>query len=382
MTLCTELNKLWSMNNFKDPDLKSFAQQQLIAETQEGLKIMSTLLILLILLAMLFFKQMSLINGYSLNYFWVIALSAHINISSRVVSEIKTLHALGMTLLVISATAYVFIAHQLGGFSPLLLVNIVLLFMVIPIIPWGLREAIIIIVSIYLLLTLSTLNGGHQFDDETLRTLQFFLLAAGITSIMLVVRTTSVRKKELLAHFDLQKAHAELYTLSNIDPLTGAWNRRYIDQAIIDLVTDFQSEHSHLHFIIFDLDKFKLLNDTFGHDFGDRVLTVTANTIKQTANRKGQLIRIGGDEFVLLLVGGDANAFMQTVRTEIKSLLSKEQDRAVFDFSWGIVTLPLARIQDSETVYQQADSALYKHKKINKNKVVGFSEAKDRHVYI
>jgi diguanylate cyclase (GGDEF)-like protein len=381
MRLYAELDKLWSMHSFKDPDLTGFAHQQLTAETQEGLKIMSTLLILLILLAMLFFKQMSLINGYSLNYFWVIALSAHINISARVVTEIKTLHALGMTLLIISATAYVFIAHQLGGFSPLLLVNIVLLFMVIPIIPWGLREAIIIILSIYLLLTLSTLNSGHRFDDETLKTLQFFLLAAGITSLMLVIRSTLIRKKELLAHFDLQKAHAELHTLSNIDPLTGAWNRRYTDQAVIDLVTDFQGEHLHLHlhFIIFDLDKFKLLNDTFGHDFGDRVLTVTVNTIKQSANNQGQLIRIGGDEFVLLLVGFDANEFMQTIRTEIKLLIAKEQNQAVFDLSWGIVTLPLACIHDFESVYQQADSALYKHKKTRDN---SYSATRDGHAFI
>jgi diguanylate cyclase (GGDEF)-like protein len=312
----------------------------------------------------------------------VIALSAHINISARVVTEIKTLHALGMTLLIISSTAYVFIAHQLGGFSPLLLVNIVLLFMVIPIIPWGLREAIIIIVSIYLLLTLSTLNSGHRFDDETLKTLQFFLLAAGITSLMLVIRSTLIRKKELLAHFDLQKAHAELHTLSNIDPLTGAWNRRYTDQAVIDLVTDFQGEHLHLHFIIFDLDKFKLLNDTFGHDFGDRVLIVTANTIKQTANNQGQLIRIGGDEFVLLLVGLDSNEFMQKIRTEIKLLIAKEQNQAVFDLSWGIVTLPLACIQNFESVYQQADSALYKHKKTDKNKTGDYSATRDGHVFI
>ena len=369
MRLSPDFNKLWSMYNFKDPDLNGFAQQQLIAETQEGLRIMSTLLILLILLAMLFFKQMSLISGYSLNYFWVIALSAHINISARVVSDLRTLHVLGMTLLVISATAYVFIAHQTGGFSPLLLANIVLLFMVIPMIPWGLREAIIVIVAIYLLLTLSTLNNGSRFDDGTLKILQFFLLAAGVTSLILVVRSTLVRKKELIAHFELQKSHAELYTLSNIDPLTGAWNRRYTDQAIVDLVNTFKGVHKHLHFVIFDLDKFKILNDTFGHDFGDRVLIVMTKTIKKAANNQGQLIRIGGDEFILLLVGFDADTFMKKIRTDIKSLLRKEQREAVFDLSWGVVTLPLAPIHDSESVYQQADNALYLHKTANKKKV-------------
>jgi len=360
-------NKLWSIYNFKDPDLNNFAQQQLIAETQSGLKIMSTLLILLILLAMLFFKQMSLISGYSLNYFWVIALAAHINISSRIVSEIKTLHALGMTLLVISATAYVFIAHQTGGFSPLLLANIVLLFMVIPMIPWGLREASLVILAIYSLLTFSTVFSNSTFDYETLKILQFFLLAAGVTSLILVIRSTLLRKKELIAHFDLQKAHSELYTLSNVDPLTGAWNRRYTNQANIDLVNSFKGTYNELHFIIFDLDKFKSLNDTFGHDFGDRVLIILSKTIMQAAEKKGHLIRIGGDEFILLLVGFEANEFMLKIRSDIKSVLAKEQQDAIFDLSWGIKTVPLAYIEDSESIYQQADSALYKHKNLGHN---------------
>lgn len=355
-------NELWSINDFDDPDLNSFAQQQLTAETRQGLKVMSTLLVLLILAAMLLFKQMSLINGFSLNYFWVMALASHINISARVVSDIKTLHALGMTLLVISATAYVFIAHQTGDFSPLLLANIVLLFMIIPMIPWGVREASLIIALIYLLLTLSALKVGGRFDQETFKVLQFFLLAAGTSSLILVMRSTLIRKKELLAHFKLQKAHAELYTLSNVDPLTGAWNRRYTNSAISNLVGAFKNKFDPLHFIILDLDNFKALNDTFGHDFGDRVLILLSQTILKTVADRGYLIRIGGDEFILLLAGFDANDFMKKINAEIKALVSREQEQAKFGLSWGIVTLPMAPIRDSESVYQQADRALYAHK--------------------
>jgi len=360
------LSRLWSIYDFKDLEVQGFAKKQLMMETRQGLKLMSTLLIFLILVAMLLFKQLGQIDTYSLNYFWVLALAAHINISARVVKDISTLHALGMTLLVISATAYVFIAHQAGGFSPLLLVNIILLFMIIPMIPWGLREAIFVIVAIYCLLTLSTYSVSNRFDHETILILQFFLLAAGSTSLLLVVRSVLIRKKEIVSHFDLQKAHAELYTLSNVDPLTTAWNRRYTDTAVSNLVANFTGIHQHLHFIIFDLDHFKILNDNFGHDFGDRVLIILSKTIQEAVGKQGELIRIGGDEFILLLVGFDPEQFMQTICQDIKNRVNQEQDKANFGLSWGYVTLPLVVISNTESVYQKADKALYAHKKLNR----------------
>lgn len=360
------LSRLWSVYDFKDPEIKSFAQQQLMLETRQGLKLMSTLLIFLILVAMLLFRQLGQMDSYGINYFWVMALAAHINVSARVVKDVATLHALGMTLLVISATAYVFIAHQTGSFSPLLLANIVLLFMIIPMVPWGLREAFFVILAIYSLLTLSTYSVSNRFDEETIKVLQFFLLAAGSTSLLLVIRSVLIRKKELVSHFDLQKAHAELYTLSNIDPLTSAWNRRYTDTAVSNLISCHVNTYNDLHFIIFDIDRFKLLNDSFGHDFGDRVLILLSKTIQAAVDKQGELIRIGGDEFILLLVGFEPDVFMQDITQDIKALINQEQEDAYFDLSWGYVTLPLAIIGNSKAVYQKADQALYAHKQLNR----------------
>lgn len=365
--------KLWSITGFNNQDLTAYAQRRLIGEIRQGLILMTTVLILLVMGAMLFFKQMSPVNSYNLNYFWVMALSAHINISSRMVSEIKTLHALGMTLLVISATAYVFIAHQAGGFSPLLLVNIILLFMIIPMIPWGLREAGAVILAIYLLLTLSASSVNGRFNAETLRILQFFLLAAGLTSLILVIRSTLIRKNEMASHFELEKVRADLFTLSHLDPLTGAWNRRFTETALQQLINDFQNRSPFFHFIVFDLNHFKKLNDTFGHEFGDRVLMLFSQTIMETVDHSGYLIRIGGDEFVLMLVHDEPQPLIASFESNIYELVKQEQPDAVFGMSWGIVTLPLQPIADLERVYQNADKALYVHKqtnqKLNKEKI-------------
>ncbi len=357
------LKNLWSISDFKDQQMLDFSHQQLQTETQQGLKVMSTLLILLILIAMLLFKQLGQLgSNYNINYFWVMALAAHINLSARVIIDIKTLHTLGIALLVISATAYVFMAHQTGGFSPLLIANIVLLFMCIPLIPWGLREATAIVMAIYFLLTLSTLSVTNRFDSETFRVLQFFLLAAGTTSLILVLRATRIRKNELVSHFNLQKAHAELYTLSNTDPLTGAWNRRYTEIAIDNLIRDFNNVYSNFHFIIFDLNNFKSLNDLFGHDLGDRVLVVCSQTIIKRLEQSGYLIRIGGDEFIILLVGQRPEQLMHDIELQINSQVQQINNQAQFGFSWGSVTLPLKVVHDLESVYQKADQGLYKQK--------------------
>ncbi len=362
-----KIKQLWSITGFNSHNLTVFAQQRLVSEIQQGLKLMSALLIILVLSAMLFFKEENSLEAYSLNYFWVLALAVHINISTRMVSEIKTLHVLGMTLLVISATAYVFIAHQTGSFSPLLLANIVFLFMIIPMIPWGLREAGTVILAIYLLLTLSSLSVKGRFDDESIRILQFFLLATGLTSLVLVIRATMTRKNELIAHFDLQKAHEDLFSLSNMDPLTGAWNRRYLQSALNNLVQNFQASSNQFYFAIFDLDNFKRLNDDFGHEFGDRVLQVTSSIVQAKLENKGYLIRIGGDEFVIMMVHDDPEQIIQECCAAIKSELKTQNSAAIFAMSYGIACAPLQMTGDLEILYQQADKALYVNKQANRN---------------
>jgi diguanylate cyclase len=362
-----KIKQLWSITGFNNRDLSLFAQKQLVTEIQEGLKLMSVLLIILILGAMLFFKQNNPLNSYNVNYFWVLALAVHINISTRIVSEISTLHALGMTLLVISATAYVFIAHQSGSFSPLLLANIVFLFMIIPMIPWGLREAGTVILAIYLLLTLSSLSVKDRFDDESIKILQFFLLATGLTSLLLVIRSTLVRKTEISTHFNLQKAHEDLFSLSNMDPLTGTWNRRYLNTALKRLVDNFHTEVKQFHFVIFDLDNFKRLNDDFGHEFGDRVLQISSAIVQEKLENKGYLIRIGGDEFVILMIDENPEQVLQSCLNKIKAEIKIHNNAAIFSLSFGIVSAPLQTENDLEQLYQQADKSLYINKQVNRN---------------
>lgn len=362
------LADIWSVTAFAEKELSEFANQQMIDETRDGLKFMSFLLLCLVMVALLIFNSMTLDTGHHQNYFLVMMLAIHINISARSVMDIKTLHLLGMALLIISATAFVLVAHQAGGFNPLLIANIVLLFMTVPFIPWGLKEALLVIASIYTLLTLSTISVADRFDNDSLWALQFFLLSAGATSLALVLRSALLRKREIVSHFELKKAHAELYKQSNQDALTGAWNRRYLKTAFDDLGQNFSMFYDTFHFVIFDLDDFKVMNDVFGHEFGDEVLKITSDTIHEKLDDKGYLIRIGGDEFVMLMVHKNPDRIIQDCLDSIRTIVMEKKQSAIFSMSWGIASAPLQPIGDLKGLYQKADEALYIKKQSNRVK--------------
>lgn len=223
------------------------------------------------------------------------------------------------------------------------------------------------ILCIYLLLTLSTNSVDGRFDNDTIWALQFFMLAAGMTSLVLVLRGSLIRKNEIISYYELKKAHADLFKLSNQDPLTGAWNRRYLEVARDKLIDRFR-HFDRFNFIIFDLDRFKALNDNFGHEFGDQVLIFTSSIIDQKVGDFGYLIRIGEDEFILLLIHDHPEQAMREIAAEIREKVTQENNLAQFDMSWGCVSAPLRRNENMEHYYRLADQALYLQKLQKRNK--------------
>src|SRR6266568_4209580 len=106
--------------------------------------------------------------------FGVLALLAlHVAVSARAITDIKVLYLLGMMLLAVSGLAFVLLAHRYGVFTATLFSTVVLLFMVVPLVPWGLREALFAVGIIYLIFTGSTLSVAGRFPHEALWTLQF-----------------------------------------------------------------------------------------------------------------------------------------------------------------------------------------------------------------
>lgn len=131
----------------------------------------------------------------------------------------------------------------------------------------------------------------------------------------------------------------------------------------------------HLSVLFFDIDHFKKINDTYGHDVGDAVLRKVAQTINSSVREGDTVARWGGEEMVASLLGAnetDARVKAEEIRKNIEELTFPEAEDLKVTISIGIAT----NFKDAtcEVLIKNADSALYKAKETGRNKVVAFSE--------
>jgi diguanylate cyclase (GGDEF)-like protein len=133
--------------------------------------------------------------------------------------------------------------------------------------------------------------------------LQLYMLASCAIALVAVVRMVGVRKNDLAARFDLEESHRHMERLSYSDPLTGAWNRRYLALRFDAMVERNAESGRQSWFVLLDVDRFKHINDTLGHDAGDRVLQQLVGDFSAVLRGDELLVRMGGDEFALVLQG-------------------------------------------------------------------------------
>jgi diguanylate cyclase (GGDEF)-like protein len=178
----------------------------------------------------------------------------------------------------------------------------------------------------------------------------------------------------------LELKSLELAHLSNTDVLTGLYNRRYFDQAL-DLEWKRSGRNNAiLSVIIFDIDHFKNINDTFGHQAGDEYLTRTAAALNSVFKRDYDIVaRYGGEEFIVLLPGINAEHARQLAeqaRQKIESLILYRQGKKfATTISAGIISCVVDFNTSPDNIVACADEALYKAKHAGRNIVVVFTPA-------
>ncbi|WP_320197871.1 bifunctional diguanylate cyclase/phosphodiesterase [Agrobacterium sp. rho-13.3] len=197
----------------------------------------------------------------------------------------------------------------------------------------------------------------------------------------LAVRTIEYRGRpcEVMAVRDLtekRRAQREVEYLARHDVLTGLANRTLFQERLKNHITIAQNDDQ-FALLALDLDRFKAVNDLFGHAEGDRVLRAVAR-ILQRASREGDLVgRLGGDEFVILTAFGTTSDEARTLGEHILSTFRREMDYVsdptAVGVTIGIATFP-ANGDDSETLMHAADMALYRAK-INGRGIVAFYDA-------
>jgi diguanylate cyclase (GGDEF)-like protein/PAS domain S-box-containing protein len=192
----------------------------------------------------------------------------------------------------------------------------------------------------------------------------------GRTFILAMYRNISKRKE---VEKDRDILIRDLQHLSQTDGLTGLFNRQHLDKRLSEEMERAKRYGTPLSLIIFDIDHFKKINDSYGHITGDKILQTTASLIRETLRVTDIAGRFGGDEFVIILVQTDINVGVQVAerlrsRIELEQVPVNENHVAEFSISLGICqfTDTLSRAED---FIAKADMALYAAKKNRRNAV-------------
>jgi diguanylate cyclase (GGDEF)-like protein/hemerythrin-like metal-binding protein len=167
---------------------------------------------------------------------------------------------------------------------------------------------------------------------------------------------------------ELRLAYDEVNLLASTDPLTGLLNRRVIEQTIMDEIIRAERYHSPLSIILFDLDHFKTVNDTFGHDIGDQVLITICSLVQANLRETDVLGRWGGEEFLIILPETDVNGATRTAE-KLRAVLAKHKHETAgkVTASFGVVQ---RQINTTLTFFfRQVDEAMYAAKNQGRNRV-------------
>ncbi len=189
----------------------------------------------------------------------------------------------------------------------------------------------------------------------------------------------------VLADISHLKAHEqELKRLAHYDPLTGLPNRRLLSDRIAQAMTHTRRRGDIMALVVLDLDGFKPINDSLGHEAGDRVLKGVAQRLKRCLRGGDTAARLGGDEFVLVLLGIDSLRECELAFERILTELARPLDldgsgSVVVSASLGATLYPDDH-SDADTLLRHADQAMYRAKQEGRNRFHVFDAEHDRGV--
>jgi diguanylate cyclase (GGDEF)-like protein/PAS domain S-box-containing protein len=160
------------------------------------------------------------------------------------------------------------------------------------------------------------------------------------------------------------------------DPGTGIGNRRYFEARLRSAIDEFQQHRVRFGVLFLDIDYFKKVNDTYGHDIGDKVLQAVANTLDLNTRADDTVARWGGEEFIVILRGvsrkelhSTAEKFCHLIAESFINIGNKELHITVS------IGASMLRLEDSpESVIKRVDHNLYKSKLTGRNRVSGDSK--------
>ena len=218
-------------------------------------------------------------------------------------------------------------------------------------------------------LTTRVPQGGVRELDELAGA--FNHMAAELASAERIVRTHQAELEDRVARRTRQLKH-----LANHDPLTSLPNRRHLFMHLTTMLESAAEKQRQLTVLFVDLDNFKMINDSLGHEFGDSVLRVIGERLRAAAGPGGFVARLGGDEFTLVLEGSDTPEELerrtQQMVAEFHRPISVGQRELLIGMSLGAAVFP-NHGRDVPALLRAADAALFRAKEMGRNRSCVYS---------
>ncbi|WP_297529166.1 GGDEF domain-containing protein [Thiohalobacter sp.] len=176
----------------------------------------------------------------------------------------------------------------------------------------------------------------------------------------------------------LEQANAQLAELSRTDRLTGLYNRGFWEECLNAEFARYRRTRHPCTLVMFDIDHFKKVNDTYGHQAGDEVIRVTSKTLQDTIRATDIAGRYGGEEFGIILVNTSAEnglILAERLRTRIEALTVETEDHRI-DYTISLGLAEVTADMDAHTDWiEHADQALYRAKQSGRNRAIVYGRS-------
>lgn len=238
------------------------------------------------------------------------------------------------------------------------------------------KASVLSLLSFVLFVTCYVLSNIRQplYTSDALEKVRPFVYVVNMLIVFIALSFFSILFiiETVVAYNRLYNQNKQLDTIANTDPLTGLYNRRTMTKHIMDFFSDYKITKHPFSIILCDIDDFKVINDTYGHEGGDEVLRSLSRIFENLTRDKDFLCRWGGEEFLILLKNTDLT-LARTIADRIR--VNVENSEIIYNDNTIKITITLGvasvtEEQDYDVLFKLADERLYKGKNIGKNIVV------------
>ena len=210
---------------------------------------------------------------------------------------------------------------------------------------------------------LLTVNADQGIDTEAIK-------SGAADSLVKGQMTSSLLERSIRYAIERKKADERMTYLAQYDALTGLANRTLFKELLSQALARAERAGKHVALMFLDLDRFKIINDSLGHDAGDQVLKIVAERLRSRMRKSDTVARLGGDEFTVILEAIGTVQDATHVAQELLQIVGQSimvQDQEVFVTpSIGIAIYPQYG-KDPETLIKNADMAMYRAKRQGRN---------------